>query len=417
MKKIVFWVLLAVSLGLNFIIFKDLADISQWLVQSSREFTMSVWYNRHTLAVFAIGSLLGAWVLWLGSRTLCRRWVLISLTFVSMFSFFSGYINPHLMFRSQQHTAEFVPVSDARPYFERTFDWARFGWEKYESVDDISVIVLETDAGAIAYSDYFILQPHVATGGTIHDEEVIMTYCGLTNMGIAYSPVIDGQALELSVMTQLENNLVLWDHNSGEPIQQIWGTMEGAPQKGKMKEWPTVRMPLASFESLYPDGKVFVNEISSFGKNPLAAAWDRLTRHVMMYNGVSLQWVGDDPAFPTIKEFDERLPRKTLIYGLNVGDDYVAYTKAFIIAHGSAINAQVGNRDIVVSYDRQHDAVGAYYNDTGAPVATVNILGKLPEGGALQRVETLKSEAFWFIWANFYKNTDVNRVQGYEHDS
>jgi len=403
-------VLLTVSLGLNFIIFKDLADISQWLVQSSRDFTMSVWYNRHILAVFAVGSLLGAWVLWLGSRALCRKWVLVSLTFVALFSFFSGYINPHLMFRSQQHTAEFVPVSDARPYFERTFDWARFGWQKHESVDDISVIVLETDDGAIAYSDYFILQPHVATGGSIDDEEVVMTYCGLTNMGIAYSPVIDDQPLELSVMTQLENNLVLWDHNSGEPIQQIWGTMEGAPEKGKMKEWPTVRMPLASFEALYPDGKVFVNEIAGFSKNPLAAAWDRLTRHVMMYNGVSLQWVGDDPAFPTIKEFDERLPRKSLVYGLNVDDDYVAYTKEFVIESGNIVNTTIGDRPVVIAYDEHYDSVAAFYNGTGEPVLAVNVVGELADGRTLERVETLKSEIFWFIWANFFKDTGVNRA-------
>ncbi|MGI9292741.1 MAG: DUF3179 domain-containing (seleno)protein [Pseudomonadales bacterium] len=410
MKKAVFWALLASSLVVNFFIFKDLADISQWVVQSTREFTMFVWYKRHVIAVVGIGTLVLAWVLWLGSRSLCKKWLLVSLTVVSLFLFFSGYINPHLMFRSQQHTAEFVPVSKARPFFERSFEWARFGWEKHESVDDISVIVLETDDGAIAYSDYFILQPHVATGGSIDNEEVIMTYCGLTNMGIAYSPVIGGQPLELSVMTQLENNLVLWDHNSGEPIQQIWGTMEGEPEKGRMKEWPTVRMPLKSFESLYPDGKVFVNEIPSFSQNPLLAAWDRLTRHVMMYNGVSLQWVGDDPAFPTIHTFDERLPRKALIYGLNVGDDYVAYTKAFIIEQGNVVNTKVGGRDVVVAYDAQNDAVGAFYNDSSALVSSVNIKGELAGGQTLKRVETLKSEAFWFIWANFYKETDVNRV-------
>ena len=402
--------LLAASLVLNFIIFKDLADISQWLVQSSRDFTMSVWYNRHILAVLAIVTLVAAWMLWFGSREFCKRWVLISITFVALFLGYSGYVNPHLMFRSQQHTAQFVPVSEARPYFERTFDWARFGWQKHESVDDISVIVLETDDGAIAYSDYFILQPHVATGGSIDDEEVIMTYCGLTNMGIAYSPVIDGQPVELSVMTQLENNLVLWDHNSGEPIQQIWGTMEGAPEKGKMKEWPTVRMPLASFEKLYPDGKVFVNEIAGFGQNPLAAAWDRLTRHVMMYNGVSLQWVGDDPAFPTIHEFDERLPRKTLVYGLNIGDDYVAYTKEFVIGSGNIVNTAIGGRPIVIAYDEQYDSLVAFYNDTGKPVPAVNVAGEFTDGHTLKRVETLKSGIFWFIWANFFRDTDVNRV-------
>ncbi len=410
MKKATFWSLVAISLILNFLIFKDLADISQWVIQSTREFTMAIWFNRHLIAAISLGTLFAAWVLWYLDREICRRGVLIGVTVLSLFLFYSGYINPHVMFRSQQHTAQFVPVDEARPYFERVFKYSRFGWEEYPSVDDISVMVLETDQGAIAYSDYFIMQPHVATGGTIDDEPVIMTYCSLTNLGIAYSPIIDGQKLELSVMTQLENNLVLWDHNSGQPIQQIWGTMERMPERGRMKEWPTIRMPFASFKKLYPDGRVYVNEIDGFTENPLTASFDRLTRHVMMYNGVSLQWVGDDPVFPTIREFDERLPRKTLIYGLNVGDDYVAYTKDFIAGQGNIVNTRIGARDIVISLDEQYDSVVAFYNDTGKPVEQVDVLGRTPEGNRLVRVETLKNEAFWFIWANFYKDTDVNRV-------
>ena len=410
MKKTIFWALVATSLLLNFIIFKDLADISQWLVQSSREFTMSVWFNRHLIAAISIGTLVIAWILWFGTRELCRTGVLIGLTATSLFLFFSGYVNPHLMFRSQQYTAQFVPVGEARPYFERAFKYARFGWQEYPSVGDISVMVLETDQGAIAYSDYFILQPHVATGGTINNEPVVMTYCGLTNLGIAYSPVIDGQELDLSVMTQLENNLVLWDRNTGQPIQQLRGTLERAPDRGKMKEWPTTRMPLASFEKLYPDGRVYVNEIDSIGENPVKSLWDRLTRHAMMYNGVSLQWVSDEPAFPTIKVFDERLPRKTLIYGLNVDDDYVAYTKEFIAAQGNIINTRIGGRDIVISYNDNYDTVGAFYNDTGNRIEQIDVRGQTPEGRQLSRVATLKNSAFWFIWANFHKDTGVNRV-------
>ncbi|MDP2326108.1 MAG: DUF3179 domain-containing (seleno)protein, partial [Gammaproteobacteria bacterium] len=204
--------------------------------------------------------------------------------------------------------------------------------------------------------------------------------------------------------------LVLWDSNTGEPIQQLWGRMERQPDRGTMKEWPTVRMPLASFEALYPNGQVFVNEIARFDENPVTALWDRLTRHVMMYNGVSLQWVGDDPAFPTIKEFDERLPRKTLIYGLNVGDDYVAYSRDFIIGQGNLINVRIGGRDIVIARDDRFDTVGAFFNDSGTPVAGIDVRGQTATGLILDRVPTLKSEAFWFIWANFHKNTDVNRT-------
>ena len=41
--KLSFWLLMIAAQVGGFFLFKDLADISQWLVQSSREFTMFIW--------------------------------------------------------------------------------------------------------------------------------------------------------------------------------------------------------------------------------------------------------------------------------------------------------------------------------------------------------------------------------------
>lgn len=392
-----------------FFLFKDLADISQWVVQSSREETMTVWYWRYPIALLALLGLAVSLFAWFKDRQVCRPKILAALVVLLLLNVYSGVANPLLMFRSQQHDAKFVAITEARPYLERTLNYARFGRERYDSVDDISVMVLVNDHGAIAYTDYFILQPHVADGGKIDGKDVVMTYCGLTNLGIAYAPEIGGKKLDLGVMTQLQNNLVMFDRNSGEPIQQLWGRLEGAKDLGRMREWPTVRMPFRAFARLYPDGKVYVNEIPGFTEHPVTAVWDRLTRHLVMWNGVSLQWNSDEPAFPTIKEFDERLPRKTLIYGFHVGNDYVAYTKDFIKARDNLINVKVGGRDTVVSYNPEYDTVGVFYNDTGRTITRVDVVGNT-EYGRLPHVETLKNAAFWFIWAHFFKQTDVNRV-------
>jgi len=410
MTAAIFWALLTLSLLANIFIFKDLADISQWLVQSRRKVTMAVWYHRHTIALVATGSLLGAWWTWSQHQELCPLWLLASLSLVLLFLFYSGYINPHLMFRSQQDTAKFVPVKDARPYLEKTLRWARFDTQDCTSVGDISVTVVETDTGAIAYSDYFIMQPHIASAGTIQQRPAVMTYCGLSNAAIAYSAEMGGQPVQLGVMTQLENNLVMWDKNSGEPIQQILGCAERNEGKMALQEWPSLRMPLSSFEALYPDGKVYINEISGLSENPLAALWDRLVRHVIMYQGIGMQWNQLAPAFPTIKVFDDRLPRKALIYGLNVGDDYVAYSKDFIIARGNLINTRIGDREITLYVSPEYDTLAAFYNDTGAAIESIDVRGCLPSGDVLERVSSLKSAIFWFIWANFHKDTDVNRI-------
>ncbi len=410
-KRTFFWLsMIAAQIG-AFILFKDLADISQWLVQSSRSFTMAVWYYRYWITAISVFFFVIALAFAWRDRALCPRPLLFLLTLIFGVNLYAGLVNPSWMFRSQQHEAKFVSVAEAPAFFRQSLGRAHFGSARYASVDDISVVVLETDNGAYAYSDYYLLQPHVVKGDLVNGREVVMTYCGLTNLAVAYSPVIDGQPLELSVMTQLKNNLVLKDRNTGEPIQQLWGSLEGAKARGSMPEHATLRMPFRSFRALYPEGRVFVNEITPLTDNPMVALWDNLVRNVMMLWGVGLQW--DDPdnaAFPTITEPDPRLPMKQRIYALNVGDDYVAYTKDFIIQQGGLINVVIGGRAVVIAYDNKYDAVAAFFNDDSTAVTEVDLFGRTASGRQLRRVNTLKSDLFWFIFAEFYPHTDLNRV-------
>ena len=410
--KVLFWVLmLAAQIG-AFLLFKDLADISQWVVQSSREFTMGVWYARWPMAVATLLALAGAVYLWRQHRELLSGKLMTALVILCLFFWYSGMLNTLLMFRPQQNEGQalFVSVDEAPRYLQEMLHKS-YDKDQFESIDEISMIVLETDQGARAYSDYYLLQPHVVDGGSIDGEEVIMTYCGLTNMGIAYSPVIEGQNLQLRVMTQLRNNLVMWDTNSGEPVQQFWGSMERDGEHGPaMRQWPTLRMPFGSFRQLYPDGKVFVNGIRQQSDNFLVRLWDKGVRDGMMLHAVrTLQWQSDAPAFPTITEFDDRLPKKQLVYGINVGDDYVAYTKQFVQEQGGLLNVEIGGRPLVIYHDRDYDSIAAFYNDSGERVSSVDLFGNSDQGG-LSRVETMKSSIFWFIWYDFYKNTDLNRV-------
>lgn len=411
MTTLVFWLAMIIAQVGAFLIFKDLADISQWVVQSSRQFTMRVWYNRYLISIVSSIALLVSLGVWSIDPGVCHGGLLLLLVFIFVFNAYSGLLNPKWMFRPQQHEAKFVSVKEAPEYMQKSLHLAHFGPDSYNSVDEINVLVLETDNGAYAYSDYYLLQPHVVKGDKIDGEDVIMTYCGLTNLGIAYSPVIKEQALELRVMTQLKNNLVLMDENTGEAIQQLWGSMERDDNKHKMKEWATIRMPFGSFKQLYPEGKVFINEIAGFGENLIFALWDRLVRHVMMLWGVGLNWVRNEkPAFPTIEYKDKRLPMKELVYCISIDDDHVTYSKDFLVEQGNIVNVKIGGQPIVVAYDSEYDVVTAFFNPDGQPVTAVDVFGKTGEGKQLERVNTLKSRIFWFIFVEFFPTTDVNRV-------
>ena len=135
-----------------------------------------------------------------------------------------------------------------------------------------------------------MLRPYVARiGKTADGRQATMTYCGLTNLGMAFEldnrP--DGKEVELVPLTQLENNLILMDKSTGHVGQQINGidetallkkiggqsyhetnrrppeeVVKGAKLHGSKvgKEIPTWRMKLGDFVQTFPDGEVFIND-------------------------------------------------------------------------------------------------------------------------------------------------------------
>jgi hypothetical protein len=106
---------------------------------------------------------------------------------------------------------------------------------------------------------------------------------------------------------------------------------------------------------------------------------------------------------------DNRLPNKTYVWGVNIGDDAVCYTQDFLVGHGNLINTEIGGRKIVLAWGPLYESVGAYYNKGDAPVTKIDFFGNSDQG-KLTRVETLKSGMFWHVWAEFFSHTDINRI-------
>ena len=64
---------------------------------------------------------------------------------------------------------------------------------------------------------------------------------------------------------------------------------------------------------------------------------------------------------------------------------------------------------VVIAYDEYFESLGVYYNHTGEQVDEIDFFGNV-KSGRLLRVETLKAGAYWIVWANFFPNTDINRI-------
>jgi hypothetical protein len=387
---LLFWFGLAMTLGIGFVYFRDLGDVSQVLIKVKRGNMIRFIRNEYRLigAGLAAGVVMVVTHLGFGAGPVWMFWTALVLV---AFLYGFPWIWVHLGLRNQIDSARFYSIEEAKKYVSPASP----------------VLVIENNGKARAHPDYELLRPHLAGNQEgLGGENIVMTYCAMANLGLGYTPEIEGEALDLEVLAQHGNNLILRDNTSNEPIQHIYGQRERDGRSGPgMKPWPTFRMSFRGFQKAYPEGEVFLNAPSS---NPFLRLLDMVTDAVFSM-GISRQHREEKPVMDNMSHSDDRLPAKTYVWGIDIGNDAVCYTQDFIVENGNLVNAEIGGRSLVVAWDPVYESVGAWYNDSGVSVTRIDFFG-VSDQGNLKRVETLKPGLFWHVWVEFFKNTDINRV-------
>ena len=385
-----FYLSLAVALFIGFAYFRDLGDVSQMFLKVKRENAIRFIRNEYRLlatGMVAIAVMVFAhygldagsvWLLWPALAVLL---VLYAFPFVWV----------HVGLRNQRNSAKYYSLEEARSYL----------------APGAGVVVFENNGVARAHPDSHLLRPHLAGDAQgLDGENVIMTYCAMANLGLGYIPEIEGEHCALEVLAQHGNNLLLRDNNTNEPIQQIYGRAElNGSSDSEMQPWPTYRMTFRSFQKAYPDGTVFLNKPSS---NLLLRLFDLVTE-TLFASGIARQHNEAAPIMDNMSRSDDRLPAKTYVWGVDIGDDAVCFTQDFLVEHENMVNTRIGGRDIVFAWHPIYESLGAWYNDSGVPIKHVDFFGN-SESGKLARVERLKAGMFWHVWSEFYPQTDINRV-------
>jgi hypothetical protein len=385
-----YWAGLFVSGTIGAIYFRDLGDVTQIVLNVKRkDMVRFIRHEYKLLGIAAVAYLVSAYAYFgQGAGGPTSFWI---ITAILLLFFGFTWVWVHIGLRHQQKRAKYFSIEEAKPFVAPAN----------------SVIVIENNGEARAHPDYELWRPHLAGSEEgLGGDNIIMTYCSMTNLGMGYKPEIEDKKLDLEVLAQHGNNLIMRDNTTGEPIQQLYGTRERDGRKGpKMQEWPTFRMSFYGFEKAYPDGKVFINVPS---KNPLIWLVDFFVNFAFSW-GIHKQGLYEKPIMDNLSHSDSRLPAKVNVWGFNVGDDYVCYTKEFVIENDNLINTKVGGRDVVISYAPIMDSVGVYYNDTGKAVTQIDFFGESDQG-KLTRMEALKAGIFWHVWVNYFQDTAVNRI-------
>ncbi|MCV6598035.1 MAG: DUF3179 domain-containing protein [Mangrovicoccus sp.] len=385
---LLFLIGLATATCIGVLYFRDLGDVTQMVMKVKRENMLRFIRNEYRLLGVAGAGLvlmnLAHWGFGGGPRWLWWAGILLNALLLGF-----PWIWVHVGLRNQKDRARFVSVAEAQEWLSPSSQ----------------VLVIQNGQSIRAHPDAHLMRPHLAGDAAgLGGENVIMTYCAMANLGLAYRPEIAGEKADLEVLAQHGNNLILRDNASGQPIQQITGCPESQGQA--MMPWPTFRMSFRGLSKAFPQAEVFINPPA---KNPILRLFDHAIEMVFA-SEISRQHRVNAPIIENMtRAADTRLHNKTYVWGVEIAGDAVCWTDDFVIAHGNAVNAQVGGVHLVVAWDPIHESLGVFYNATGGPVAAVDVFGKTVTGQELARFEGLRPGLFWHVWAEFFPGSDINR--------
>lgn len=378
-RSIVIYLLLfvaAVSSFLGAIIMTDVGQIfgidKSWVV----------WYfsNSTVIVLVSVISFLAAIYLIRKEKLFTTKTVVILSMIWICGLLISKYMTPYLMFRAQQYDAKYISIQESSGYLE----------------DSDRVLVVDHNGVQKAYPPEYIWQAHIF-GGDFGGEEVIFTYCVMTNLGSPYLNKIDGETVDFKVLAQTNNNLLIWDTKSDEIIQQI--TQECEFSKTKLDPLPLMEMTWGGFKKLYPQGTVLYNK------------WDTpIEKIISSLFSTEDTWHGDKWMFNTANLEDTRLPAKEHIIGLRDDDanKQLAITKEYVKKKG-VCNIDIGNKKIALAYFPEYETIVAFNrikNGNEIEVGDITVFGDTPEHGKLEKVYVYNS-VLWAVWAHYYPNSDI----------
>ena len=208
--NMLFWSGFAVSLVIGVLYFRDLGDVSQMLIRVKRKNMVRFIRNEYRLLAIGLGGLVLMTAVHFGLDAGLRGfWLAAILLCAVLYGF--PYIWVHVGLRNQKDSASYYSIEEAKEYVSPSSQ----------------VIVIENNGIARAHPQAQLMRPHLAGNDEgLDGENVVMTYCAMANLGIGYTPEVEGQQLDLEVVAQHGNNLILRDNRTGEPIQQIYGFRE-----------------------------------------------------------------------------------------------------------------------------------------------------------------------------------------------
>lgn len=183
-----------------------------------------------------------------------------------------------------------------------------------------------------------ILVWHEIVNDQFNGKRLLITYCPLCFTGIAFKPIIGGEAVTFGTSGKLFNSdLVMYDRKT----RSYWSQITGQAIRGELAGLAVEKVPLdtarwGDWKRTHPETQVLSQDTGfnrRYGQDP--------------YGGY---YVGGDPIFPVDSD-DSRLPPKAIVYGVFEGGLSKAYPEGAVAEAGGIVNDVLGSLSLLVVQD------------------------------------------------------------------
>lgn len=280
---------------------------------------------------------------------------------------------------------------------------------------DATVLGIVVDGEARAYLRDQIARPHYFTDA-LGNRNLVVSYCILCNSATAFEASLHGRPMDLRCVTAFNNNIIYFDHASGNYIQQLEATVIAGPDAGaSLATLPVVVARWDDWQAIYPQTTLYFA--------PPTALRDRMV-------ALMLRWLipvhklarRDRPWHRIQGKLDPRRRAMDFIIGVEIQRDAVAYPVDEVSRRG-IIEDNVGGTPLVVFADPRADVVAVFDRRLGSRLLSFEVgaggdliardretgshwtISGEAKDGPLRgcRLESVPhfNKLFWFSWALF----------------
>jgi len=274
--------------------------------------------------------------------------------------------------------------------------------------------VIDGHGNPYAYIARLQRRPHIIFEPNA-ETPFISSHCILAHSSMAYELSGDFTEPEICISSALANNLVFYEKNRHWSVQQIYNSTRDG--NNHLQTLPTVMTSLGRWQQLYPESKIWVRQTE----------WRDTFYLKLLARASVIDPQSPDLVYPLQHEVDTRLPLKSYVNGVQIGDDVKAYPLD-LFRDQQVVEDALGGEHFVFFASTDADFVQLFSPKlAGGKSATFrtsndnsfedietgsiwDLKGECIEGklrGQKLRAIPHYNKIFWFCWADFFPMTSI----------